>query len=138
MRCVRCSASLLSRRAHRVPLPQVCVFYLVLRGLDTVEDDMSIPEARGSVQPGMRLRRSRASHAQDVKIPALLAFHKSIYDRKFSAVRCGPRGARPRPADAPPSPKECGPATKGHYKELMTKFPLVRRCRYCDACLCVA
>ena len=25
-------------------LLQVCVFYLVLRGLDTVEDDMSIPD----------------------------------------------------------------------------------------------
>jgi farnesyl-diphosphate farnesyltransferase len=25
---------------------QVCVFYLVLRGLDTVEDDMSIPDVR--------------------------------------------------------------------------------------------
>lgn len=95
MRCVRCAASVLRRRAQRVPLPQVCVFYLVLRGLDTVEDDMSIPEARAGVRPGTRLRRSLAPHAQDVKIPALLAFHKSIYDRKFSAVRRGPRGAPP-------------------------------------------
>ncbi len=39
----------------------ICVFYLVLRGLDTVEDDMAIP--------------------QDVKVPQLLSFHKSIYKR---------------------------------------------------------
>jgi hypothetical protein len=43
----------------------------------------------------MRLRRSRASASQDVKIPALLAFHKSIYDRKFSAVRGGALGTPP-------------------------------------------
>ena len=34
----------------------VCVFYLVLRGLDTVEDDMAIPASK--------------------KIPDLLAFHE--------------------------------------------------------------
>lgn len=34
----------------------VCVFYLVLRGLDTVEDDMAIPLA--------------------TKVPDLLAFHE--------------------------------------------------------------
>jgi farnesyl-diphosphate farnesyltransferase len=39
----------------------ICVFYLVLRGLDTVEDDMAIDPA--------------------VKIPDLLAFHKYIYER---------------------------------------------------------
>lgn len=46
----------------------VCVFYLVLRGLDTVEDDMAIPI--------------------DIKVPILKAFHKHIYDPswKFS---CG-------------------------------------------------
>ena len=43
----------------------------------------------------MRLRRSRAAHAQDVKIPALLSFHESIYDRKFSAARSGARGPPP-------------------------------------------
>lgn len=36
---------------------QVCVFYLVLRGLDTVEDDMSIPEARNAPLATDRLRR---------------------------------------------------------------------------------
>lgn len=39
----------------------ICVFYLVLRALDTVEDDMAIEN--------------------DVKIPALLSFHERIYER---------------------------------------------------------
>ena len=39
----------------------VCVFYLVLRALDTVEDDMAL--------------------ADDVKLPAVLAFHERIYER---------------------------------------------------------
>lgn len=39
----------------------ICVFYLVLRGLDTVEDDMAIPER--------------------IKIPALLSFHEKIYEK---------------------------------------------------------
>lgn len=39
----------------------ICVFYLVLRGLDTVEDDMAIPVA--------------------TKVPELKAFHQNIYDR---------------------------------------------------------
>ncbi|CAN7032245.1 hypothetical protein HID58_029709 [Brassica napus] len=38
----------------------VCVFYLVLRALDTVEDDTSIPT--------------------DEKLPILIAFHRHIYD----------------------------------------------------------
>eukprot|EP00668_Euglena_longa_P042574 GGOE01056354.1.p1 GENE.GGOE01056354.1~~GGOE01056354.1.p1 ORF type:complete len:442 (-),score=138.72 GGOE01056354.1:96-1400(-) len=36
----------------------VCIFYLVLRGLDTVEDDMSVP--------------------LDIKVPELLSFHKRL------------------------------------------------------------
>ena len=36
----------------------MCVFYLVLRALDTVEDDMSIPS--------------------EVKIPMLRGFHKNL------------------------------------------------------------
>jgi farnesyl-diphosphate farnesyltransferase len=44
----------------------ICIFYLVLRGLDTVEDDMAIPEAD--------------------KIPALLRFHDDIYDRCVPGV----------------------------------------------------
>ena len=39
----------------------VCIFYLVLRALDTVEDDMAI--------------------AVDVKVPILRSFHENIYDR---------------------------------------------------------
>ncbi|KAH9611540.1 hypothetical protein KSS87_007629 [Heliosperma pusillum] len=46
----------------------VCVFYLVLRALDTVEDDTSI--------------------ATDVKVPILKAFHKHIYDRDWH-FSCG-------------------------------------------------
>ncbi|GFY94970.1 squalene synthase 1 [Actinidia rufa] len=41
----------------------VCIFYLVLRALDTVEDDTSVPT--------------------DVKVPILMAFHRHIYDRDW-------------------------------------------------------
>ena len=46
----------------------VCIFYLVLRALDTVEDDMSIPEK--------------------VKCPELEKFWKKIYDPKYT-YPCG-------------------------------------------------
>ncbi|KAI8477155.1 MAG: farnesyl-diphosphate farnesyltransferase [Monoraphidium minutum] len=46
----------------------ICVFYLVLRGLDTVEDDMAI--------------------APEAKIPDLLKFHEYIYRPGFS-MQCG-------------------------------------------------
>ncbi|XP_028788200.1 squalene synthase-like [Neltuma alba] len=46
----------------------VCIFYLVLRALDTVEDDTSI--------------------ATDVKVPILIAFHHHIYDRDWH-FSCG-------------------------------------------------
>mmetsp|Transcript_20164 Transcript_20164/g.36231 ORF Transcript_20164/g.36231 Transcript_20164/m.36231 type:complete len:519 (-) Transcript_20164:72-1628(-) len=46
----------------------ICIFYLVLRGLDTVEDDMAYPK--------------------DKKVPDLLSFHKKIYDRNFN-LNCG-------------------------------------------------
>ena len=39
----------------------VCIFYLVLRALDTVEDDMAIDVS--------------------VKVPLLRVFHEKIYDR---------------------------------------------------------
>ena len=39
----------------------VCVFYLVLRALDTVEDDMAVPV--------------------DTKLPILRAFHEHIRDK---------------------------------------------------------
>ncbi|GLJ50476.1 hypothetical protein SUGI_1075570 [Cryptomeria japonica] len=46
----------------------VCIFYLVLRGLDTVEDDMSIPV--------------------DTKLPILTNFHQHIYDPSWH-FSCG-------------------------------------------------
>ncbi|GAB4853843.1 squalene synthetase-like protein [Ancistrocladus abbreviatus] len=46
----------------------VCIFYLVLRALDTVEDDTSIPT--------------------NVKVPILIAFHQHIYDRDWH-FSCG-------------------------------------------------
>jgi len=46
----------------------VCVFYLVLRGLDTVEDDMALSD--------------------DIKLPMLHAFHEKIYERNFH-MECG-------------------------------------------------
>jgi len=39
----------------------VCVFYLVLRALDTVEDDMAVPV--------------------ETKLPILKAFHEHIHDK---------------------------------------------------------
>ncbi|WZY86383.1 hypothetical protein YC2023_032767 [Brassica napus] len=46
----------------------VCVFYLILRALDTVEDDTSIPT--------------------EIKVPIRIAFHRHIYDRDWHFV-CG-------------------------------------------------
>ncbi|KAI4297663.1 hypothetical protein L6164_037545 [Bauhinia variegata] len=46
----------------------VCIFYLVLRALDTVEDDTSI--------------------ATDVKVPILIDFHRHIYDHDWH-FSCG-------------------------------------------------
>lgn len=46
----------------------ICIFYLVLRALDTVEDDTSI--------------------RPDVKVPILIAFHRHIYDRDWHFA-CG-------------------------------------------------
>ena len=46
----------------------VCIFYLVLRALDTVEDDTSI--------------------AEDVKVPILIDFHRHIYDNDWHFA-CG-------------------------------------------------
>ncbi|PNH09521.1 Squalene synthase [Tetrabaena socialis] len=46
----------------------ICVFYLVLRGLDTVEDDMALDVA--------------------FKVPELLRFHERIYDSAF-CMDCG-------------------------------------------------
>ncbi|KAL7118685.1 hypothetical protein ACP275_02G017900 [Erythranthe tilingii] len=46
----------------------VCIFYLVLRALDTVEDDTSIKT--------------------EIKVPILMAFHQHIYDREWHFA-CG-------------------------------------------------
>ncbi|KAH6756110.1 squalene synthase 1 [Perilla frutescens var. hirtella] len=46
----------------------VCIFYLVLRALDTVEDDTSI--------------------ATEIKVPILMAFHRHIYNRDWHFA-CG-------------------------------------------------
>ncbi|KAG0632443.1 hypothetical protein M758_1G329000 [Ceratodon purpureus] len=46
----------------------ICVFYLVLRGLDTIEDDMAIPI--------------------EIKVPILKTFHKHIYDPSWKFI-CG-------------------------------------------------
>ena len=51
----------------------VCIFYLVLRALDTVEDDMSIPDS--------------------VKCPELEAFYQKIYDREY-VYPCGEKHYR--------------------------------------------
>ncbi|CAA6663588.1 unnamed protein product [Spirodela intermedia] len=46
----------------------VCIFYLVLRALDTVEDDTSVPS--------------------DIKVPMLQLFHQHIYDKNWH-FSCG-------------------------------------------------
>jgi len=46
----------------------VCIFYLVLRALDTVEDDMAIPVSE--------------------KLPVLIGFHEKIYDRCDASSAC--------------------------------------------------
>ncbi|CAH2076797.1 unnamed protein product [Thlaspi arvense] len=46
----------------------VCVFYLILRALDTVEDDTSIP--------------------MEIKVPVLIDFHRHIFDRDWH-FSCG-------------------------------------------------
>ncbi|XP_019071416.1 squalene synthase isoform X1 [Solanum lycopersicum] len=46
----------------------ICIFYLVLRALDTVEDDTSV--------------------ATEVKVPILMSFHRHVYDREWH-FSCG-------------------------------------------------
>ncbi|TIB91734.1 hypothetical protein E3Q19_02292 [Wallemia mellicola] len=48
----------------------ICIFYLVLRGLDTVEDDMTIP--------------------LDVKEPILRSFHQKLYEPGWNFTESGP------------------------------------------------
>ena len=56
-----CSFAVVIQRLPPELRDAVCIFYLVLRALDTVEDDMAIKA--------------------DVKLPLLRAFHEKIYDR---------------------------------------------------------
>ncbi|KAG0266982.1 bifunctional farnesyl-diphosphate farnesyltransferase/squalene synthase [Actinomortierella ambigua] len=49
----------------------ICIFYLVLRGLDTVEDDMTID--------------------LDIKLPLLKSFHEIIYQPGWTFDKCGPK-----------------------------------------------
>ena len=49
---------------------QICLFYLVLRGLDTIEDDMTIPD--------------------DIKQPILRSFHKHTVTPGWTFDGCGP------------------------------------------------
>lgn len=52
------------------PTLQVCIFYLVLRGLDTVEDDMTIPNS--------------------IKLPLLKDFHNKLDESGWNFDGNGP------------------------------------------------
>ena len=60
--CLR-SFAIVIQQLPRQLRDSVCIFYLVLRALDTVEDDMSIPIEQ--------------------KVPVLRQFHTHIYERYF-------------------------------------------------------
>jgi farnesyl-diphosphate farnesyltransferase len=95
----------------------VCVFYLVLRGLDTVEDDMALDE--------------------DFKVPALLEFHERIFERWVCFVveigerRACVRARGPAPlllgpsstttaTPSPPHPKPSPPSSHHHHHHTTT------------------
>lgn len=48
----------------------ICIYYLVLRGLDTIEDDMTLP--------------------RDVKVPLLTTFHQKLYQPGWTFDQSGP------------------------------------------------
>jgi farnesyl-diphosphate farnesyltransferase len=52
----------------------ICVFYLILRALDTIEDDMSVPV--------------------DQKVPLLTQFHEKLYQPGWSITGCGEKDER--------------------------------------------
>jgi phytoene/squalene synthetase len=58
----------------------ICVFYLVLRGLDTVEDDMALKD--------------------DFKLPQLRQFHTHIYKRCAAGDALAASGTRVGQAEA--------------------------------------
>lgn len=66
----------------------VCVFYLVLRALDTIEDDMALPVAR--------------------KLPLLRSFHERIADTSFSMDDCGDKDYRTLMQRYPAVARVCG------------------------------
>ena len=70
-----CSFAIVTQQLPSELRDPVCIFYLVLRALDTVEDDMAIP-------------------APD-KLPTLISFHEKIYDRfkAQTALLAFPAGA---------------------------------------------
>ena len=51
-------------------MTQICIFYLILRGLDTIEDDMTIPD--------------------DIKQPILRSFHEKTVTPGWTYSGCGP------------------------------------------------
>lgn len=57
-----CSFAIVIQQLPNELKDPVCIFYLVLRALDTVEDDMAIDSS--------------------VKLPILESFHQKIYDRQ--------------------------------------------------------
>lgn len=69
-----CSFAVVIQQLPEVLRDPVCIFYLVLRALDTIEDDMALPVA--------------------TKLPLLLAFHEHIYDRRASTDCCIRRATR--------------------------------------------
>ncbi len=62
-----CSFAIVIQQLPEELRDAVCVFYLVLRALDTVEDDMAVPDA--------------------TKLPILKSFYKHIYQR-YGIVNC--------------------------------------------------
>jgi len=80
---------------------------------------MSIPDAR---DPRSELRHANSIGAEDKDTRAARLLQEHLQARLL-------RGARAKPPRRPARlsvAQECGPATKGHYKELMAKFPLAR------------
>ena len=108
---------------HQLPAglrDAVCIFYLVLRALDTVEDDTSIP--------------------YDVKVPLLRGFHEKCHDRwaapsarPGTAGNCGSvspqelaaelweRGLPPPPGELPTGDR--GACTWGHRTDASQRSP---------------
>lgn len=69
------SENILTRPTHLMPRfarhsPQICIFYLCLRALDTIEDDMTIPAER--------------------KVSLLLDFYKKLHQPGWNFTESGP------------------------------------------------